>query len=531
VSYAFKFGTAGIRARLGAKGTELNLESVRVIAHAIVMELATLGGDVHTRGIAVAFDGRRESRAFAEQVCGVALAQGFRVGLFELETPTPLLAFTTRRQGRAAGIMITASHNPAEDNGIKLYLSGGRQVSAPYDAQIEARIESACAPALIRLADLERARSEGLLSTLGEPELTAYLAQVRSLLPRATATPALSFAYSALYGVGSHVTRRLVGELGGLCALEVEAHATLRSDFGGLASPNPEEPLALVDLARLAEHEKLGLAFAHDPDADRLAVLARGVDGKLRSLSGDEVGALLGDFLLSQHPAPATTLLVSTLVSGGLLEAIADSYGASFVRAPTGFKWIAALGRERAEAEQRELLFGYEEALGYAFFAMADDKDGIAALAVLCRLAQALKADHESLPTKLASLNRQHGVFATRQLSLSINRVDGPQRIDEAMGRLRALSAEALLGAGATLVDYASGRGGFPLLVFAQLRPGALFGTRVCVRPSGTEPKLKLYLHARELPAHGDQDLEGARERAEARLTQVANALAPYLSA
>jgi phosphomannomutase len=271
------------------------------------------------------------------------------------------------------------------------------------------------------------------------------------------------------------------------------------------------------------------LAFAHDPDADRLAVLARTADGTLRSLSGDEVGALLGDFLLSQHPAPQTTLLASTLVSGGLLEQIASGYGASFVRSPTGFKWIAALARERAKVEQREPLFGYEEALGYAFFSMAEDKDGIAALAVLCRLAQALKADNESLLTKLASLNRQHGVFATRQISHAVKGVDAAQRLGEIMERFRALSAEALLGAGATLVDYAREPAGFPLLVFAQHGPGPLSGTRVCVRPSGTEPKLKIYLHARELPAAAD-DLDAARVRAEARLTLVANALAPCLS-
>jgi phosphomannomutase len=540
VSYAFKFGTAGIRARLGAKDSELNRESVRVIAHAIVSELATLSPDARTRGIAVAFDGRRESRAFAEEICGVALAQAFVVGLFEQETPTPLLAFTTRALSKAAGIMVTASHNPADDNGIKLYLAGGRQVGAPEDARIEARIAAVLDPAQIPRAELASARAKQVLIALGESELRAYLASIRSLLPARAPCSELSFGYSALYGVGTRVTRRLLGELGSLAAIEVEAHASIRADFGGLSSPNPEEPAALRELFALAEREQLGLAFAHDPDADRLAVIARNNEGQLRNLSGDEVGALIGDFLLAQHPAPETTLLASTLVSGGLLEQIARAYGASFVRSPTGFKWIAAEGRASAAREQRELLFGYEEALGYAFFNMADDKDGIAALAVLCTLAARLKAEHKSLFDQLAALSTQHGMFVSRQLSVAAHGTDGPERIARVMQRLRALAPETLLGAGARLLDYgqvppelAGTRAAIPLLVFAQppesagVSPGVP-SARVCVRPSGTEPKLKVYLHAGE-PVLDTLDVAAAETRAQARLSALEAALMPYL--
>jgi phosphomannomutase len=524
VSYAFKFGTAGIRARLGPKNTELNRESVRVIAHAIASEVASLAREARTRGIALAFDGRRESRAFAEEVSAVFLAHGFVVGVFEQETPTPLLAFTTRAQARAAGIMITASHNPSDDNGLKLYLSGGRQVGAPHDANIEARIEGAPAPAQIARADLAKARARGQLVTLGEAELAAYLAGIRALLPAHEAAPQpLSFAYSALYGVGTHVTRRLLAELPGLEAVEVAEQAVLRSDFGGLSSPNPEQPAALRALETLVEREQLDLAFAHDPDADRLAVLVREPSGNVRALSGDEAGALIGDFMLSQHPAPETTLLASTLVSGGFLQHIANAYGAGFVRSQTGFKWIAALGRERAEAEGRELLFGYEEALGYAFFAMADDKDGIAALAVLCTLARRLKAQASSLSEQLAALSRVHGVFATRQLSVVSEGADGAERSARILDRLRTLSPAALLGAGASLVDHARGPVPFPLIVFENEQ-----ATRICVRPSGTEPKLKIYLHTRECLAH-PHDLPDAQRRAQTRLTDLEQVLANYL--
>lgn len=527
MSFAFRFGTAGIRARLGEGAGELNRDSVRVIATAIVAELAALHADAKRRGVVVAYDGRRESRAFAREVCGVALRAGFQVGLFEQEMPTPILSFATRSLGASAGIMITASHNPADDNGLKLYLEGGRQVSGPHDARIEARIAQMGVPAPITDEELERARTAGRLVALGDAELANYLAHVRALLPSPAATTELKFGYSALYGVGTLVTRRLAQELPGLSAVELPAHASLRADFGGLASPNPEEPAALAELVALSEREGLELAFAHDPDADRLAVLVREERGALRSLSGDEVGALLGDLLLSEHPEPETTLLASTLVSGGLLEQIANSYGAAFVRAQTGFKWIAALGRARAAEQQRELLFGYEEALGYAFFSMADDKDGIAALALLATHAQRLKAQRSSLLAKLDALNVQHGLFATRQLSVVAKGADGPERIMRIMERLRALSPEALLGPGAQFNDYTRGPAPFPLLVFADRADTP--NTRVCVRPSGTEPKLKVYLHVRE-QAGERAELVAARARAEAQLQRLATRLSPELA-
>jgi phosphomannomutase len=357
---------------------------------------------------------------------------------------------------------------------------------------------------------------------LGEAEQRAYLAAVMALLPPVSAAPPVAFAYSALCGVGSRITRQLTHELGATL-YEVSSQASARTDFGGLASPNPEHSAALEEVRALAEREQLDLAFAHDPDADRLAVLVRLPGEGLRALSGDEVGALVGDFLLREHPAPATTLLASTLVSGGLLERIALAHGARFVRSATGFKWIAALGRESAQSEGRELLFGYEEALGYAFFAMADDKDGIAALAVICRLAQHLLAEGRSLAQRLAELALAHGLFVTRQLTVSLQGNEGAARLARSLQRLRALPAEQLLGAGARKSDYEREPLRIPLLVFEAL------DARVCVRPSGTEPKLKLYLHVRE-PVQDGADLAPARVRAGARLDALENALRPLLA-
>jgi phosphomannomutase len=510
VSLQFRFGTAGIRAKVGERDDQLNAGTVRAIAIAIVQHLATLAPDACQRGVCLGFDGRADSRAFADEIEQVAVTRGFRVRRFDQVVPTPLLAFATRRSGAIGGIMVTASHNPAEDNGIKLYLAGGLQVGAPHDQEIAAKIAQ---------GEPLTASTGGRVLPLHTSELTPYFDAIGALVPSRAMLPLPRLAYSATCGVGTATTRALFQRLSAHDVVEVAEQAEPQADFGGLASPNPEDPRALAKLLTLAEREQAAVAFAHDPDADRLAVLTRGEDGTLRALSGDEVGALLGSFLLEQHPSPERALLVSTHVSGGLLAQIAEAHGARFLRTPTGFKWIAQQGRQLAERAGLELLFGYEEAIGYAFFAMADDKDGIAALYVICELVRRLQAQGQTLGERLSELARAHGLFATRQLNVLAAGDDGKERIAAIMERLRKLEPAAVAGSKATLSDFESGPAPLPLLIFES--PD---GTRICVRPSGTEPKLKLYLHVREQVAFGEQ-VDTARARAELRLNTLAATL------
>ncbi len=450
MSIRLAFGTAGIRAPLGDGPDRINVGTVTGVAHAICSELA----QGKERGLCVGYDGRTDSDVFARAVIEVARAHGFVVRAFDTPIPTPVLAFATRMHDAVAGVMITASHNPPSDNGIKLYLERGAQVLPPYDQAIAARIASYDASQLPKDGD-------GPLHTLGRVEVDAYLATVRSLATIAHPPP--RFAYSALCGVGSAVTRRLLQFVEWI---EVEPQAEPRADFGGLQVPNPEHTVALEQLRALADAHLLDLAFAHDPDADRLAVMARERTGVLRALSGDEVGALLGDYV-----ARAGDAVVSTLVSGGMLERICAARGAHFERTPTGFKWIAARGRELERAGKR-FVFGYEEAIGYAFGSVADDKDGIAALQVLLALAGELHARGESLCDRLDDLARTHGRFATRQLT--VPRGAAPPQLPT-----------ALLGPGTQRRDLTQ----HALTIFE------LGDSRVCVRPSGTEPKVKFYLH------------------------------------
>lgn len=452
MSIRLAFGTAGIRAPLGEGPDRLNVETVTGVVHAVCSELA----HGKQRGICIGYDGRTDSELFARTAVAVARAHGFLVRAFEVPIPTPVLAFCTREHGAVAGLMVTASHNPPGDNGIKLYLAGGAQVLPPHDAAIAERI-ARYDPAKVPHGE------SGPWLPLGRTDIDGYLARVRSL---ATIThPPPRFAYSALCGVGSAVTRRLLQFLEWI---ELGEQAEPRADFGGLSVPNPEHAQALVKLQALADAHRLDLAFAHDPDADRLAVLVRERTGLLRPLLGDEVGALLGDYL-----ARAGDAVVSTLVSGGMLERICSARGAHFERTATGFKWIAARGRE-LERNGMRFSFGYEEAIGYAFGAIADDKDGIAALHVMLALAGALHAEGKSLCDRLDELARVHGRFASRQLTV-------PRQPGQPAPEL----PQDLLGPG-------TGRRDLPehgLTIFE------LGDSRVCVRPSGTEPKLKFYLH------------------------------------
>lgn len=507
------FGTAGIRAPLGPGDNQMNVTAVRGITHALCSHLASGAADAPERGLCIAYDGRTDSVLFAREAVRVARAHGFRVRAFEEPTPTPVLAFATRHHGAAAGVMITASHNPPHENGVKIYLAGGAQVLAPHDREIANRL------AQFEEAALPRGE-HGAYERLGAAEIGAYVDAIAQLVAAPTAGVLPPFGYSALCGVGSAVTHVVCARADVRDLREVAAEAHPREDFGGLTSPNPEHASALAGLLALLADERLDLGFAHDPDADRLAVVVRDGSGALRPLSGDEVGALIGDFLLEQCADPTHALLVSTLVSGELLERIAESAGARFARTPTGFKWIAARARELERREGLRFLFGYEEAIGYAFGAMADDKDGIAALYVLLALARTLAGEGRTLWSRLESLFLEHGVFAGRQLTIALT---SPERLPALLMQLRTGDPVRVLGAGAQRIDYANGPEAVELLVFQ--RPDR---TRLCVRPSGTEPKLKLYLHT-HAPVD-DGDLAEAQQRAARKLDVLESSVRAFLA-
>jgi phosphomannomutase len=463
------FGTAGLRGPLRAGPNGMNTAVVRRAATGIAAYLTAAG---HAGGIVViGYDGRHGSRSFAEDSAAVFAAAGFDARLLPRMLPTPVLAFAVQHFGAAAGVMVTASHNPPQDNGYKVYASDGAQIVPPMDRDIEALIRAVpSASAITMSVDY---------TTLDDSIVDTYVAAVAALV-RPDSPREVAVVHTAMHGVGTSVVRAVFAAAGFGAPIEVLEQSEPDPNFPTVAFPNPEEPGAMDLALALAERLNADLVIANDPDADRCAVGVRVPSGHLRGesgagwrmLRGDEVGVLLADWLL-RHDVRGT--YATTIVSSTMLAAMAAKHSVGYAQTLTGFKWIS-----RAASD---LVFGYEEALGYAVAPnLVRDKDGVSAAVMVAEMAAVLKSEGSSLAERLIELAHEYGLYATRQLSW---RVDDLQLIADAMERVRANPPQTLLDRPVTVVDLA------PDSDVVILR---FDGGRVVVRPSGTEPKCKAYL-------------------------------------
>jgi phosphomannomutase len=496
-----EFGTAGLRGALGPGPNRMN----RVVVGQAAAGLATYLLDQGLAGgrVIIGYDARHSSDVFARDTAEIMAGAGFGAMITGRPLPTPVIAFGIRHLGCVAGVVVTASHNPPQDNGYKVYLGDGSQIVPPADAEISARIVEVTKH---RLDDLPRSI---VYTTLGEELADAYLERVAGLVPP-EAPRAVDWVYTPLHGVGGSLVERAVAAGGFPAAAVVAEQAAPDPDFPTVAFPNPEEPGA-IDLA-LARAQEVGadLVIANDPDADRCAV-ATVVDGAWRMLSGDELGALLGDEALRRG---LRGTYACSIVSSSLLETMAAAHGQPFRYTLTGFKWI---GRVPG------LAFGYEEAIGYCVDpAAVPDKDGISALVRVLGLAAELKAAGSSLAGRLDEIATTYGVFETDQLSV---RVADLGLIAAAMARLRAAPPDALDGEPVAVTDLAAGTDDLPPTDAVLLSGESL---KVVVRPSGTEPKLKCYLEARH-PADASVPLAETRAAVRARLARLRTEMATAL--
>ncbi|MBP3043989.1 phospho-sugar mutase [Arthrobacter jiangjiafuii] len=516
-----EFGTAGLRAALGAGPRRMNRVVVRRTAAGIASFLQDSAGDKYTPSAVIGYDARHNSRAFALETAAVFSAAGIETFLLPCTLPTPVLAYAVRALDTDAGVMVTASHNPAADNGYKVYLGGrtvkgpgkGAQIVAPYDAEIAARIDYT-----VPLENIHTA-PEGW-TDVSESIVADYISAVDRLVARDRYPERdLKIVLTSLHGVGGETMLSVLRDAGFRKVVPVAAQAKPDPDFPTVAFPNPEEPGALDLALETAVEHNADLVIANDPDADRVAVAAKDpANGEWRMLRGDEVGALLGRHLsrriASGHwkvrgeKTKAGVVYANSIVSSRLLARVADAAGFAHMETLTGFKWISRVPH---------LTFGYEEALGYCVApGMVRDKDGISAGLLLAEMAAALKAKGRTLFDELDDLAVQHGLHLTDQLSV---RVDNLDLLGEMMARLRATPPEAFGGSAVdTAVDLSLGSEDLPPT--DGLKYLTRDNTRVIIRPSGTEPKLKCYLEV-IVPVSSAEDLPAARRQGRARLDSV----------
>jgi phosphomannomutase len=500
------FGTAGLRGRLGAGSNRMNRVLVAQAAAGFAAYLNEKGGPDAAPTVVIGYDGRRNSRAFAIDSAELFAGAGLRAILLPRLLPTPVLAFAVRHLGADAGVMVTASHNPPDDNGYKVYLGGsdhGSQIVAPADSEIAAHIQRVADE--LSVSELPRSTA---YETAAESLVDDYVAATAAVGPAPAGATGLRWVYTAMHGVGWETMSRVLETAGYPQPTTVTAQIEPDGAFPTVSFPNPEEPGAMDLAFQTAREADAEFVIANDPDADRLAVgiPSPGAEGGWRRLTGNEVGLLLG-WRAARDAAGGT--LACSLVSSPGLEAVAGHYGMEFAATLTGFKWIS-----RAPG----IVYGFEEALGYLVNPdTVRDKDGISAAVAILQLAAEARAGGRTLAGLLDEFAGMFGAFASDQISI---RVDDVAVIGRIMAALRASAPERLGDAAVDAVeDFRDGRDGLPPADVLRLRVAG--GARVIVRPSGTEPKLKAYLDVR-----GDS----ARDAA-ARLDALRDAVTALLDA
>jgi phosphomannomutase len=523
------FGTAGLRGELGAGPMRMNRLVVRQAAAGLGRWLPPAST------VVIGFDARHKSGVFARDSARVLAAAGHRSFVFEAVCPTPVLAFALRHLDADAGIMCTASHNPARDNGYKVYVGDGAQIIPPIDDEIAAAIDAAAAGPIELAPDDDPA-----IEVVGSDVVDAYLDHIVGLVPPGPRD--VRIVYTPLHGVGGATARAAFGRAGFDDVHVVPSQADPDPDFPTVAFPNPEEPGALDRAAALAAEVGADVVIAHDPDADRLGVMVAdpattgggGPGPSFTALTGNQIGALLADRVLATT-AGDDRLVVTTFVSSHLLARMAAAAGVHYAEVPTGFKWVVRPGL--ADPTVR-FVFGFEEALGYSVDEVVRDKDGISAALRFAELAAVAKAEGATVWDALERLARRFGEHATRTWWVRAEGVDGLRRIEAAMAGLRdqppdrlgavpVASVTDLLVGSATSDPPTGPPTGTPptdALVVALED-----GSRVCIRPSGTEPKLKVYVEVVEPVPAGASGWAEARRVGQRRVDQLVAVVADLL--
>lgn len=506
-----EFGTAGMRGYIGAGTNRINIYVVRQATEGLAKLIETKGDEAKKRGVAIAYDSRHFSPEFAFESAQVLAQHGIKSYVFESLRPTPELSFAVRHLGTFAGIMITASHNPAPFNGYKVYgEDGGQMPPADADALTDF-IRTIEDPFTIALADLEESKASGLIEVIGEAVDAEYLKEVKDVNINQDLIDEygkdMKIVYTPLHGTGEMLARRALAQAGFDSVQVVEAQAVPDPDFSTVKSPNPENQEAFALAEELGRKVDADVLVATDPDADRLGVEIRQADGSYRNLSGNQIGAIIAKYILEAHKSagtlPENAALAKSIVSTELVTKIAESYGATMFNVLTGFKFIAEKIQEFEEKRNHTYMFGFEESFGYLIKPFVRDKDAIQAVLIVAEIAAYYRSRGLTLADGIEEIYKEYGYFAEKTISVTLSGVDGAAEIKKIMDKFRnnapvAFNETAIAKTEDFLAQTATTADGSVTALTTPpsnvLKYTLADDSWIAVRPSGTEPKIKFYI-------------------------------------
>ncbi|MEN2205200.1 phospho-sugar mutase [Streptococcus pneumoniae] len=506
-----EFGTAGMRGLVGAGTNRINIYVVRQATEGLARLIESKGGNEKERGVAIAYDSRHFSPEFAFESAAVLAKHGIKSYVFESLRPTPELSFAVRHLNCFAGIMVTASHNPAPFNGYKVYGEDGGQMP-PHDADaLTTYIRAIENPFAVEVADVETEKDSGLIEVIGEAVDIEYLKEVKDI----NINPALieefskdmKIVYTPLHGTGEMLARRALAQAGFDSVQVVEAQATADPDFSTVTSPNPESQAAFALAEELGRQVGADVLVATDPDADRVGVEVLQKDGSYLNLSGNQIGAIMAKYILEAHKnagtLPENAALCKSIVSTDLVTKIAESYGATMFNVLTGFKFIAEKIQEFEEKHNHTYMMGFEESFGYLIKPFVRDKDAIQAVLVVAELAAYYRSRGLTLADGIEEIYKEYGYYAEKTISVTLSGVDGAEQIKAIMAKFRNNAPTEWNATAITVVEDFKAQtatvadGTVTNLTTPPsdvLKYTLADGSWIAVRPSGTEPKIKFYI-------------------------------------
>ena len=506
-----EFGTAGMRGLIGAGTNRINIYVVRQATEGLARLIESKGGNEKERGVAIAYDSRHFSPEFAFESAAVLAKHGIKSYVFESLRPTPELSFAVRHLNCFAGIMVTASHNPAPFNGYKVYGEDGGQMP-PHDADaLTTYIRAIENPFAVEVADVETEKASGLIEVIGEAVDVEYLKEVKDV----NINPALieefgkdmKIVYTPLHGTGEMLARRALAQAGFDSVQVVEAQATADPDFSTVKSPNPENQAAFALAEELGRQVGADVLVATDPDADRVGVEVLQKDGSYLNLSGNQIGAIMAKYILEAHKnagtLPENAALCKSIVSTDLVTKIAESYGATMFNVLTGFKFIAEKIQEFEEKHNHTYMMGFEESFGYLIKPFVRDKDAIQAVLVVAELAAYYRSRGLTLADGIEEIYKEYGYYAEKTISVTLSGVDGAEQIKAIMAKFRNNAPKEWNTTAITVVEdfkaqTATAADGTVTNLTTPpsdvLKYTLADGSWIAVRPSGTEPKIKFYI-------------------------------------